>query len=616
MPSRTRGRHAGDHRQRRQRLEPAAVGPGRLPAAGDAAELGLAVGLEVLAEHDVVGHHDPVDAGRLGGLRPVDEVPPVGGLVGGPVDERERQLWRCSIPHAIAMKGYSVHSVDLLRRGLCTLTADSRPRGDRMDEDQIVAEARAWYQDSWDPTLTVGEWFRLMYDSGWGYPTWPERWGGKGLPISLAKLVRAERRAVGALGPPSGIGPSLLAPMLFRHGTDEQCDRFLRGMAYGGETTCQMLSEPDAGSDLAGSAHPAVRDGDEWRINGTKVWTSNAKIVVVRHAARPHQLGRAQAPRALVLPLPGAAARRRGPPDQADERPVRVQPRALRRRRSSTDADLLGGEGEGWAVTRTFLAYEKNSFNPAAHEGGPFGPVDLDAPAGELVDDVVRGAASTGPRQPRRRVARSPTSSSDSAAPTTRTCARTSPCCTPAGRSWATRTCACAARRCPASRGRSPRSRCRTSPACQRELGLRVQGAHGTLLGDDAPSAEFQDFALGSPATSIAGGTDEIQRNHLAEKVLGLPREPGSEQDAPFNELAHGAVDVAVTPRRGDRPLDGVRVLDLTRVVAGPHSTRMLADLGADVIKLEPPDGDQTRRRGAAADPSPPGFVQLNLASA
>ena len=134
----------------------------------------------------------------------------------------------------------------------------------------------------------------MMYESGWGYPTWPERWGGKGLPTSGAKLVRAERRAVGALGPPSGIGPTLLAPMLFRHGTDEQCDRFLRGMAYGGETTCQMLSEPDAGSDLAAARTSAVRDGDEWRITGTKVWTSNAKIVVVRHAAGPHELGRAR----------------------------------------------------------------------------------------------------------------------------------------------------------------------------------------------------------------------------------------------------------------------------------------------------------------------------------
>src|SRR5262249_22644196 len=69
------------------------------------------------------------------------------------------------------------------------------------------------------------------------------------------------------------------------------------------------------------------------------------------------------------------------------------------------------------------------------------------------------------------------------------------------------------------------------------------------------------------------------------------------------------SVHVAVT----DRPLEGVRVLDLTRVVAGPHSTRLLAELGTDVIKLEPPEGDQTRGARTAGYPSPPGFVQLNL---
>jgi alkylation response protein AidB-like acyl-CoA dehydrogenase len=408
-----------------------------------------------------------------------------------------------------------------------------------MDEAQIVAGAREWYHDSWDPSLTVGEWFRLMYESGWGYPTWPERWSGKGLPTSGAKLVRAERRAVGALGPPSGIGPTLLAPMLFKHGTDEQCDRFLRGLAYGGEITCQMLSEPDAGSDLAAARTAAVRDGDEWRVTGSKVWTSNATIVdygmllartnwdVPKHRGLSFFLCPAQQPGVQPQPIKQMNGRAEFNLVHFDDAIV-------------ADADLLGGEGEGWAVTRTFLTYEKNSFNPAAHEGGPFGRVDLDRPAGELVEQMVRGTAAParGNRGVGRILAELVADFDRGADPHVR-------------QQLATLHTRRAILGYTNQRMRSssvpglegPISKISVSDITrgQREVGLQVQGAAGMLAGPDAPSEGFQDFALSSPATSIAGGTDEIQRNHLGEKVLGLPREPGTELDQPFRDIAHGA---------------------------------------------------------------------------
>jgi alkylation response protein AidB-like acyl-CoA dehydrogenase len=408
-----------------------------------------------------------------------------------------------------------------------------------MDEQRIIADAREWYRDSWNPELTVGEWFRLMYDSGWGYPTWPEQWGGKGLSTSGAKLVRAERKAAGALAPPSGIGPTLLAPMLFRHGDDEQCDRFLRGMAYGGETTCQMLSEPDAGSDLAGTRTAAERDGDEWRVTGTKVWTSNARIVsygmllartnweVPKHRGLSFFLCPAQQPGVEARPIRQMNGR-------AEFNLVHFDGAIV------ADRDLLGGEGEGWAVTRTFLTYEKNSFNPAAHEGGPFGPVDLSMPAGQLVDEMVRGVAN--PARGNRGVGRilnhlveefggasDPHVRQDLAVLHTRR----------AIMGYTNQRMRSSS--VPGLEG--PISKITVSDITrgQRDLGLAVQGAYGMLVDDDAPSAGFQDFALSSPATSIAGGTDEIQRNHLAEKVLGLPREPGVETDQPFNTVAFGA---------------------------------------------------------------------------
>ncbi len=407
-----------------------------------------------------------------------------------------------------------------------------------MDTD-VARDAKLWYGENWDPDLSVGEWFRLMYESGWGYPTWPLRWGGKGLPMAAAKEVRAARRAAGALSPPSGIGPSLLAPMLFQHGNDEQCDRFCRGMAYQGITVCQMLSEPDAGSDLAAARTAAVRDGSEWRVTGTKIWTSNVSIVDYGMLlARTNW----DAPKHRGLSFFLCPARQ----DAVEARPLkqmngRAEFNLVHFNDAVVDeADMLGGEGEGWAVARTFLRYEKNSFNPAAHEGGPFGPVDLTARAGDLVvrlsgtgSDQIRG--NRGVRRVLDELVDSLGRGDDPAVRQDLARLYTM-------RSMMNYT--NARMRSGSAPGlEGPMSKLTVSmiTRLQRDLGLRVQGPAGMLLGEDAPSAAFQEFALSSPSTSIAGGTDEIQKNHLAEKVLGLPRDPGLDQDAPFRDIAHGA---------------------------------------------------------------------------
>ena len=128
--------------------------------------------------------------------------------------------------------------------------------------------------DNWDDQLTVRDWWRVLADSGWGFPTWPRESFGRGLNTEAASVVYDELARAGVLGPPEGAGPSMGAPTLFLFGSDEQKKRWLPRIAYGEEYWAQFFSEPGAGSDLASVQTRAVRDGDEWVFNGQKVWNS------------------------------------------------------------------------------------------------------------------------------------------------------------------------------------------------------------------------------------------------------------------------------------------------------------------------------------------------------
>jgi alkylation response protein AidB-like acyl-CoA dehydrogenase len=404
-------------------------------------------------------------------------------------------------------------------------------------EEGLRQQAREWYEGHWSPDLPAGEWFRRMMEDRWAYPSWPEEWWGRGLPIPLAKVVRDERRRVGALGPPSGIGPSLLSHMLFAHGTAEQIRRYLWGMAVEGWITCQMLSEPDAGSDLAGVRTRAERDGDEWVITGSKIWTSNAEVTdfgmllartdwdVPKHAGLTFFLVKRDQSGVEIRPLRQMTGDARF--NQVFFNEARV-----------ADVDRLGDVGGGWAVNRTFLAHEKNSFNPAAHEGGPFGRVPLDAPAGRVVETERRrvGASASG-----RGIGRSLSDLVERADAGNDPHVRQDRARLHMHRQLMTytnlRVRSGGRSSLPGAEGAISKLTVSELTRGQRDLGLRVQGAFGMLVGEDAPDPQFQYFALGTPSISIAGGTDEIQRNHLAERVLTLPPEPRSDKDVPFSQL-------------------------------------------------------------------------------
>ena len=263
-----------------------------------------------------------------------------------------------------------------------------------ISEDELRRQARSWYEANWDPDLTVREWFRRMMDGPLGLPELAGAVVGP-RPADAAGQGRA-RGAAPRRGARPALGHRAVAAVAHAlRPRDRRADRAVPvGHGVEGWITCQMLSEPDAGSDLAGVRTRAERDGDEWVVTGSKIWTSNADVVdfgmllartnwdVPKHAGLTFFLIGRDQPGIEVRPLRQMTGDAQFNQVFFDEARV-------------ADADVLGPVGGGWAVNRTFLAHEKNSFNPAAHEGGPFGRV----PHGRAGGRGGRGSVAPGRRR-------------------------------------------------------------------------------------------------------------------------------------------------------------------------------------------------------------------------
>src|SRR5579862_9402957 len=225
-------------------------------------------------------------------------------------------------------------------------------------DDAVVDELRSWLEQNWDPDLTVAEWWERLGLAGWAAPTWPVEWYGKGVSRDEANAISREINRFGAVGPPSGLGLLLAGPTIVTHGTDDQRAALLPDIVTGRKAWCQLFSEPGAGSDLAGLQSRAVADGDEWVVNGQKVWTSGAQIADLgmllarTNADVPKHAGISYF--AVEMDQPGM-----------DIRPLReMTGRALFNEVFMTDvrvsdAMLLGGRNNGWAVANTTLANER-----------------------------------------------------------------------------------------------------------------------------------------------------------------------------------------------------------------------------------------------------------------
>jgi len=404
--------------------------------------------------------------------------------------------------------------------------------------EEVRAEVRAWLAANWDPDLSLLDWRRRLVESGWATPTWPAEWYGRGLPGWAEPIVHEEFAAVGAVGPAVGAGMGLAAPTLLAHGSDEQKHRFLPRAITGEDTWCQLFSEPTNGSDLAGLATRAELDGDEWVVNGQKLWSTSA-----HHADFGLLLARTdpdvpkhQGISYFILPMhqPGV-----------EVRPVRqMNDHASFNEVFLTDArvpvnNLVGRPGDGWRIAMTTLAFERQfaTVRPRSTTA-PSGRAATEAAAeaeeyyktyswypqragrADLVPQVAELQGRTGDPIARQAIA---------------------------GLVALRRAHEWTARRAQAARaaGRTPGAEGSLGKLAASEVARRaarthslLAGAHGQLRGADGLlDGIVTEVLLSVPAQSIAGGTDEIQHNIIGEKVLGLPREPAVDRDIPYREI-------------------------------------------------------------------------------
>jgi alkylation response protein AidB-like acyl-CoA dehydrogenase len=371
-----------------------------------------------------------------------------------------------------------------------------------------------------DPMAVAKAWQKKKFDAGWACLHWPTEYGGRGATPIERVIWGQEEGAYGALAGAFIIGHGMCGPTMMAFASEEQKRRYLPPLAAGEEIWCQLFSEPAGGSDLAGLRTRAERAADgsgDWIINGQKIWTSGAHysdygILITRtDPTVPKHKGLTMF--FLSMKTPGIEIR---PIKQANGESgfnevyftdVRLP-----------DAQRLGAVGDGWRVSLTTLMNERLSIGSGMSTGFP-----------ELFDlccrvETANGLAVDDPAV-RQKLA-----------------------------TWAVRT---TGLKYNGFRAISAISRGQT-PGPENSIGKLVAGSTmqeiamfaeelqaqaGIMTDPDlaAASGRFQRMLLRSPATRVEGGTDEILRNIIAERVLGLPADIRVDKDVPFNQIPTSA---------------------------------------------------------------------------
>jgi alkylation response protein AidB-like acyl-CoA dehydrogenase len=416
-------------------------------------------------------------------------------------------------------------AVEQLREQTLAWLRDNLPAGwmeavDAGDDEKVAALRRQ---------LDYSEWCVRLGEAGYATPTWPEEYGaGLSLAPGQAKVVNELLSHYRVPRPFNIIGIGMGGPTVITWGSEDLKHRLLRPLATNQEIWCQLFSEPGAGSDVAGLSTKAVRDGDEWVVNGQKVWTSLAHLAkwgmllartdpdVPKHNGMTYFVVDMKAPGVTVRPLVQITGDAEFNEVFFDD--VRIP-----------DSMRLGGEGEGWRVALTTLMNERVSLSGA---GSVSGDTIGGSPLSRLIDRH-RGITDATARQ---RLAQAYIESRLIRLNNERAAAK---------------------RKSGAEAGpEGSITKLMSAEFNQRvqKLAVDLEGTGGMAWeGDDATPrrrngrptwlAEGDDRGsiargfLRAQANTIEGGTSDIMRNILGERVLGLPKEPDPSRDTPWKDV-------------------------------------------------------------------------------
>lgn len=407
-------------------------------------------------------------------------------------------------------------------------------------DETVRADVRAWLEANWNPNYGLVEWRTKLIESGWGAPHWPTQWYGRDLPVGLVPVVDEEFARVGAIHVAKAGIRTLAAATILAHGTDWQKEKFLRRILTGEDTWCQLFSEPGSGSDVAGAVTRAELKGNQWIVNGQKVWTTSAHkadwglLLARTDWDQPKHRGLSYF--IIEMKQPGV-----------DVHPLRqMNGYASFNQVFMTDAVvppemLVAKVGDGWAVTTTTLMHERrgaDSLRSWARGSDQPGrayeeeraeiatvmePYKWYPQRAGRIDLIMPRAKETGAiNDP---VARQEIAKLLIMSKAAEWTARRARAAQEQGRPQGPE----------GSLGKLISSHIARAAA---RVHTQMTGAAALLTGDESPmGGVIAEILVSVPASSIAGGTDEIQRNIISERVLKMPREPSTDTGKPFRDV-------------------------------------------------------------------------------